>query len=144
MITLSLFLFRQLAIEKERLMKETASQRQKVEQEIDDLRAEHIQTISSLKAEMASRARQIKVSCHLSISNFEKLEEKQRVEDIVLQFRREKEKIESDHATEIDNLLQQNKSSLIKIKAQLEVRHEEEIKALQRKHENVSGLGFLR
>lgn len=43
-----------------------------------------------------------------------------------------------EHASEIDRLIQQHKSNIGKIKAQLEVKHEEEFKLIKRKHDNVS------
>ena len=66
------------------------------------------------------------------------MEEKQKYEDYLLQFKREKEQDESEHASEIDRLIQQHKSNITKVKAQLEVKHEEELKLMKRKYDNVS------
>lgn len=42
-------------------MKETAIQRQKVENEADEMRAEHLKSVSSVKAELTAKIRQLKV-----------------------------------------------------------------------------------
>ena len=47
-------------------MKETAIQRQRVENEADEMRSEHLKTISSVKAELTAKIRQLKVKMQLS------------------------------------------------------------------------------
>jgi hypothetical protein len=104
LLFLTSLLLLQFSKEKERLLQETATQRQRIESEVDELRSEHLQTVSALKAETATKLRQLKA------------EERQRIEEALGQFRREKEELEADYAAEMDRTLQQHKASLTKLK----------------------------
>lgn len=75
-----------------------------MEHEVDELRAEHLQTVTALKAEFSTKSRQLKV------------EEKHRLDEALVQLRREREQLEANHAAEIDRIIQQNKTSTARAK----------------------------